>query len=162
MSNDEVQKRTEDLTVWWMDRAQDEANKVARKAAEYGNNSMIEVGHQLAKMQSRTVTDEEAAEMACYFYIVGKMGRWSDALARGERVSADTLYDVGVYVRMAQRIREAGGWPGTTLAERESAVLPVHNHGPNDGPPCKETRTISGRLIGACLVAGRDYEEDYS
>lgn len=118
------EEQVEDLHTWWMDKAGDEANRVIVKAVEYGNNSMVEVGHQLAKMQGRKVDDAEAAEMACYFYIVGKIGRWSDSLARGERVSDDTLYDVGVYVRMAQRIRDAGGWPGRTLTQR----LPLSDH----------------------------------
>lgn len=101
-----------DLTQWWMDQAQDEANKTVSKAVQYGSNSMIDVGHQMARQAGRTVSHEEAAELACYFYIVGKMGRWADAIIAGERVSDDTLFDVGVYVRMAQRIRTNGGWPG--------------------------------------------------
>lgn len=101
-----------DLEQWWMDCAENEASQVVAKAVEYGANSMVEVGHQMAKMQGRTVTDAEATEMACYFYLVGKMGRWSDALARGELVSDDTLHDIGVYVRMTQRVRSNGGWPG--------------------------------------------------
>jgi hypothetical protein len=30
---------------------------------------------------------------------------------RGDRPSDDTPYDIGVYVRMAQRVRDVGGWP---------------------------------------------------
>jgi hypothetical protein len=32
-------------------------------------------------------------------------------------VSDDSLFDIGVYVRMAQRIRHSGGWPGIDLNE---------------------------------------------
>ena len=33
------------------------------------------------------------------------------AIRRGEFVSDDTLFDIGVYVRMVQRMRETGNWP---------------------------------------------------
>ena len=112
-------KLANDLTRWWVDLAHDEAERTVPKAVEYGANSLIDVGHQMARSAGRTVTDEEAAELACYFYIVGKMGRWADALVAGERVSNDTLFDVGVYVRMAQRIRSNGGWPGKVASGKQ-------------------------------------------
>lgn len=112
-SDDEVTENgtKQVLRDWWIDLAAAEADKVIPKAVEYGSNSMIDVGHQMARAAGRMVGDEEAQELACYFYLVGKMGRWADALARHKRVSDDTLHDIGVYVRMAQRIRSVGGWP---------------------------------------------------
>ena len=44
--------------------------------------------------------------------IVGKMARWTDAIRTGRRVSDDTLFDLGIYVRMVHRVRAVGGWPG--------------------------------------------------
>lgn len=82
------------------------------KAVQYGANSMKELGYDLGGLQQRDVSAEEAQELACYFYIRGKMGRWKDAIMRGERPSDDTILDIGVYARMVQRIRDAGGWPG--------------------------------------------------
>lgn len=60
-----------------------------------------------------TVTKDEEiyAELGIWFYLVGKMARWRSAVRRGERVSDDTLHDIGVYARMAQRVRETGRWP---------------------------------------------------
>lgn len=104
-----------DLELWWMDTAHDEAAAVVDKAVEYGSNSMTELGHDIAKIAGRNVTDQQATELACYFYIKGKVGRWSDAIVAGKDVSDDTLGDIGVYVRMAQRVRSNGGWPGTPL-----------------------------------------------
>ena len=101
-----------DLERWWMDVAHDEATAVVGKAVEYGSNSMTELGRDIAKLAGRQVTDQQAIELACYFYIKGKMGRWSDAIVAGRGVSDDTLGDIGVYVRMAQRVRSNGGWPG--------------------------------------------------
>lgn len=105
----------DDLYRWWMDLAHVEAEACASKAAEYGSNSMTELGHDIAKLAGRQITDQQAIELACYYYIKGKMGRWSDAIVAGRDVSDDTLADIGVYVRMAQRVRSNGGWPGTPI-----------------------------------------------
>ena len=67
----------------------------------------------LGRTMRREVNAEEAAELGVFFYLIGKVARWQSAIERGERPSDDTLFDVGVYVRMAQRIRSHGGWPGT-------------------------------------------------
>lgn len=100
------------LSGWWMDLAEEEVRRVVPKAVEYGALDLIQIGHDLALTAGRQVTDEEAAEMGIYFYIRGKLARWTDAIARGDRPSDDTLHDLGVYVRMAQRVRHSGGWPG--------------------------------------------------
>lgn len=107
----ELDRMQKVLSDWWLERAKQEIEQVVPKAVEYGANSMIEVGRTLARLQHRTVTDEEAIELACMFYIAGKVGRWVDAVAANKRVSDDTLHDIGVYVRMAQRNRDVGGWP---------------------------------------------------
>lgn len=91
---------------------------MAPKAVEYGANSMIEVGRTMARIQGRhNISDEEATEMACMFYIAGKIGRWVDAVTAGKRPSTDTIYDIGIYAKMAQRIRDVGGWPFGTDEE---------------------------------------------
>ena len=100
------------LTEWWMDKAEEEVRRTVPKAVEYGATDLRDIGRDLAAMAGREVTDEEAAELGVYFYIRGKLSRWTDAVIRGDRVSDDTLFDLGVYVRMAQRIRDTGGWPG--------------------------------------------------
>lgn len=108
----ERDRLADDLNQWWMDVSHVEAVAVVDKAVEYGSNSMTELGHEIAKLSGRTVTDAQAIELACYFYIKGKLGRWSDAIMANKPVSDDTLGDIGVYVRMAQRVRSHGGWPG--------------------------------------------------
>ena len=109
---EEVRRLEEALTDWWIEHARDEVEAVAPKAVEYGANSMIEVGRTMARIQGRhIISDEEAIETACMFYIAGKLGRWVDAIAAGKRPSDDTIYDIGVYAKMAQRNRAVGGWP---------------------------------------------------
>lgn len=102
-----------ELHTWWMDLADSEAKQVIGKAVEYGSRDLIEIGHDLARCMKRIgLSDQQAAELGVYFYLRGKMARWTEAVADGRMVSDDTLTDIGVYVRMAQRIRSHGGWPG--------------------------------------------------
>lgn len=103
----------EELAEWWRDKAEAEIDQTVAKAIEYGSTDLIDIGRDLARIAKREVSDEEAAEMGIYFYLLGKLSRWRSAIERGDRPSDDTLLDIGVYVRMAQRVRSHGGWPGT-------------------------------------------------
>lgn len=102
---------SEELTTWWLDLARHEVAAVVPKAVAYGATDLRDIGRDLAECMGRQVDDEEAAELGVYFYLRGKVSRWTNAIIRGDRVADDTLHDTGVYVRMAQRIRSHGGWP---------------------------------------------------
>lgn len=103
------------LAGWWRAQAETEIEMVVAKAIEYGGAGasidLIDIGRDLARIAGREVGDEEATELGIYFYLRGKLSRWTAAVMEGRRVSDDTLTDLGVYVRMAQRTREVGGWP---------------------------------------------------
>lgn len=108
------------LMGWWMQKAQEEAETVVPKATEYGGASraadLTQIGRSMAELMNsefgaRYLSDAQLQELACYFYLQGKMGRWHAALMEGRRVSDDTIYDIGIYIKMVQRIRESGGWP---------------------------------------------------
>lgn len=101
-----------ELRGWWFDQAETEINATVPKAVEYSSTDLLDLGRTLAYIAGRTVDDEEAEELGVFFYLQGKMSRWAGAIKQGRRVSDDTLFDVGVYVRMAQRIRHSGSWPG--------------------------------------------------
>lgn len=107
------------LEQWWWDQATREISATVPKAEEYGSTDLVEIGRTMATNMGREVTDEEAAEIGVYFYLIGKMARWTDSIRRGTRPSDDTLFDIGVYVRMTQRIRDSGGWPGV-IAKKEN------------------------------------------
>lgn len=111
------------LESWWMAQADREIDATIPKAIEYGSTDLVAMGHDLARCAGRTVSDEEAAELGVFFYVRGKVARWVDAVVDGRRVSDDTLFDIGVYVKMAQRIRKAGSWPG----------IPNNEKGTSDG-----------------------------
>lgn len=105
-----------ELASWWAMQASDEVDMVVAKAVEYGGDGaaidLIQIGQDMAAVMGQApVTDEEATELGIYFYLRGKMSRWTAALIEGRRVSSDTILDMGVYTRMAQRNRQVGGWP---------------------------------------------------
>lgn len=117
MSLDESQLAKE-LENWWLDQARHEVEKVVPKSVEYGGVGraidLVDIGRDLLRSMNTPdeyITDEWAIEVGIYFYLRGKVGRWTAAIMRGERVSDDTLHDVSVYCRMAQRNRQVGGWP---------------------------------------------------
>jgi hypothetical protein len=105
----------EELIHWWLQKAGEDAVKTVPKAIEYGSADMIEMGRDLMDIAGRHVDDAEAAEIGTWFYVLGKVKRWQNAIKRGERVSDDTLLDIAVYAMMARRIRDVGGWPGVVL-----------------------------------------------
>lgn len=107
------------LAEWWRRTAESEIEQTVAKAVEYSGTGgglpqdMVDNGRQIAYVQRREhdLTDAQLAEIGAWAYIVGKVNRWSSALREGRMVSDDTLLDIGVYVRIVQRIRETGQWP---------------------------------------------------
>ena len=102
------------LDDWWFATAEDEIARTVPKVEEYGATDLRDTGQILARTMGREVGEEEAIELGIFFYLVGKMSRWQSAVERGDRPGGDTLFDIGVYVRMAQRARYAGTFPGPT------------------------------------------------
>lgn len=105
----------DELSAWWTQISETEIKMVVSKAVEYGGHGaaidLIQIGQDLARIAGRTINDEQAAEYGIYFYVRGKFARWTAAMEEGRPVSDDTLLDIGIYIRMAQRNREVGGWP---------------------------------------------------
>lgn len=105
-----------DLGQWWMNLAEGEFGAIAAKMREYGGQGnaidLIDIGKDLAEIADQEIASNgDAMELGIYFYLRGKFARWKAAVMEGRPVSDDTLHDIGVYVRMAQRIRAVGGWP---------------------------------------------------
>jgi hypothetical protein len=102
----------EQIADWWLGRAEQEIASVAPKAIEYGATDLAEIGRTMGLILNRTdMSHEEATEVGIYFYVLGKMARWTAAIRENRRVSDDTLLDIGIYIKMEQRNRDVGGWP---------------------------------------------------
>lgn len=113
------------LRGWWEQTAHDEVSQLVSKMAEYGGLSratdLTEIGRDLIAAGVSegetggewpgTINEAWAQELGIYFYVRGKFARWQAAIIEGRPVSDDTLLDIGIYVRMAQRVRAVGGWP---------------------------------------------------
>lgn len=97
--------------AWWVAMADEAAPTIQRKAAEYGSNSLAEMGRTVGRFQRREVDDATALEIGCAMYAKGKMERVIDAVIQGKLPSTDTWHDLGVYSAMAQFIRAHGRWP---------------------------------------------------
>lgn len=114
MSAEEVARIVEAVSDWWFDQAKTEIDVAVPKAALYGSNDLAEIGRVMASIADPNgphLTDEEATEVGIFFYAQGKLARWTAALRAGRRVDDDTLLDLGIYIKMAQRNRAVGGWP---------------------------------------------------
>lgn len=116
MAEDKTEPETERiksmLTDWWRDQAETELQACVPKAVEYGSTDLAVIGRAQGRLMGRdNLTHEEATELGIFFYLIGKLARWEDAIIHGRRVSSDTLHDVAVYIKMQQRNQAVGGWP---------------------------------------------------
>lgn len=112
LPSDAVQRARVMLETWWKDQAHAEVEAVAPKAVEYSAVDLIEYGRTLALvMDLPPLSDEEYGEIGIWGYLVGKVARWTGAIKEGRRPSDDTIHDIAVYTKMAQRNRAVGGWP---------------------------------------------------
>lgn len=98
--------------AWWVAQVDEAAPTIERKAAEYGSNSLAEMGRMFARARGvGQISDAEALEIGCMIYAKGKLERVLDAMLKGKLPSVDTWHDLGVYSAMAQYIRENKRWP---------------------------------------------------
>ena len=104
-----------DLATWWRELAEQEIGATVPKAVEYGSTDLLDIGAQLGRFIGHALTDAQAAEFGCWFYLIGKLARATSALERADWPSDDTIKDIGIYTKMIQRIRATGSWPGEEL-----------------------------------------------
>jgi hypothetical protein len=109
---------TRPLAVWWWKQANSEIDATVAKATEYsggsGGSDLAFLGRMLAWGD---ITTAQAMELGCWAYIFGKLGRVQTALMDHRFPSNDTLFDLNIYGRMIQRIREVGGWPDSATTK---------------------------------------------
>lgn len=108
-----TKRDSDDLLSWWRRVSTTDIEGSLTKIAWYGSGDLLAVGRLLADVAGRSrVTDAEAAEMGCLFYMSGKWARIAEAMKRGERPDDDSLFDLQFYTMMVRRIRDTGSWPG--------------------------------------------------
>lgn len=108
----------QELKIWWLSIAENEADSVIPKTVEYGAggaDNMVMLGQVLATSATGgawSPSKAKAIELAAAFYTLSKVTRWINALTHGQDASDDTLHDIACYLKIAQRTRKVGGWPG--------------------------------------------------
>lgn len=111
-----VEDAIHDIQVWWESQANKDAVLVSEKFKEYGTTALSDLGYQMAELMGwDRPSRQEAQELAVYYFMLGKMARWKNALLRGEGVSNDTLTDLACYAMIARKARHSGGWPNADM-----------------------------------------------
>lgn len=103
------EEKIEEITQWWLATSEKEIRLTIPKAIEYGADDLREIGRALIKSDD----DSLCAQAGIAFYALGKIHRILSAVDRGEHPSYDSWFDLGVYAKMAQRVQDMGGWPGS-------------------------------------------------
>lgn len=128
MEDDKGQKSTTDfglwderdaeLFEWWLATALSDFRDAIPKAHEYGGNveqgsaDLQLIGENLATLlDMHDAPDAVKQEMACWFYMQGKVARLVSDYQQGRTGKADTWLDATVYAMMARRIQVEGRWP---------------------------------------------------
>jgi hypothetical protein len=109
----------DELAWWWMKTSWEDFVAGAPKVDEYGAHDLEIMGAVLVllayKDKITVLTEAQAApigtELACWFYVLGKVARLvSDYMAKRSGKD-DTWHDITYYSMMARRIKEVGTWP---------------------------------------------------
>jgi hypothetical protein len=99
------------LVRWWTDHAEDEAAQTVAKMVEYGSGDLVALGQNLRRMSGRPPlgNPEQAMELGCLMYLLGKVERAIEATRQDRQVKDDTWFDIAVYAKMVLAAR-AGAW----------------------------------------------------
>lgn len=100
------------LEDWWAQTTSDELESMLPKVIEYGSHDLAVIGDVMLLMRPELRGKIHPSELGIAFYALGKMARIMGAYADGIAPSDDSWHDLAIYARMAQRVRDADGWPG--------------------------------------------------
>lgn len=100
------------LRRWWTDQAFDEADRTIAKMEKYGSMDLVHIGRAFWEIAGREepLSDVEAMELGCLFYVYGKVQRAMSAVKSHQSILDDTWFDMHIYPKMAEAAR-AGVWP---------------------------------------------------
>lgn len=115
---------TDPLTDWWNQTTKDELKSLLPKATEYGSHDLEIIGQALLLLNPKLQGKTHPAEIGIAFYALGKIARIIGAYADGHQPSDDSWHDLAIYARMAQRVRNAGDWPGPTKPTKKRSRKP--------------------------------------
>jgi hypothetical protein len=100
------------LQDWWHWTSKEEIDSMLPKVIEYGSHDLKIMGDAMLLLKPELEGKVISEELAIAFYALGKIARIMGAYADGVAPSDDSWHDLAIYARMAQRVRDAGYWPG--------------------------------------------------
>lgn len=101
-----------DIKKWWDLTSQNELDSLMPKMVEYSSHDLRIMGDVLLEFKPELRGQVHPEEIAIAFYALGKIARIMGAYTDGAVPSDDSWHDLSIYARMAQRVRDAGSWPG--------------------------------------------------
>jgi hypothetical protein len=110
-------ERESNLLSWWIATAVADFDRTVPKALEYGGSSegsadLQLIGENLATLLGmHEATDAVKQELACWFYMQGKVARLVSDYQQHRPGKPDSWFDAQIYAVMARRIQETGNWP---------------------------------------------------
>lgn len=108
---DDIGQRAVEMERWLSDLHERTADETVRKAIEYGSSDLELMGNAMLMLVPEPRRDRVLGlEMACGFYLLGKIARMFGAFEKGDKPSGDTIFDAMVYAQMMLKIRETGKW----------------------------------------------------
>jgi hypothetical protein len=114
-----VEDNTE-LFKWWVATSMGDWQASVPKTDEYGAHDLEIMGYVLAifcGMEATLMRSQSQPglpvqmELACWFYLLGKVARLVSDYLSHRPGKPDTWHDITVYSMMARRIQETGQWP---------------------------------------------------
>ena len=108
---------TDYLETWWEDTTDAELTSLLPKVIEYGSHDLKIIGDIMLLLKPELQGKINPEEMGIAFYALGKIARIMGGYADGIAPSDDSWHDLAIYARMAQRVRDAEGWPGPVGAQ---------------------------------------------
>lgn len=113
----QIPPEARELLKWWIFTATRDAERTIPKMFEYGGGAEGSADLQLMGENLATLLDMHDApdavkqEMACWFYLQGKIARLVSDYKAHRAGKGDTWFDAEIYAKMARRIQEHGQWP---------------------------------------------------
>lgn len=99
----------EGLGKWWAEKSDTLAGAAVPKMIEYGSDDLTQIGSELLDIAGvHEYSKRQAYEAGVFFYVRGKVSRWSYSVKQQAFVSDDTLHDIITYCMMVLDRRENG------------------------------------------------------
>jgi hypothetical protein len=103
-------QRANVIRTWLEGHDHETTEAIIPKAVAYGSADLEIMGEAMLTLMPQLRGKVAGAELGIAFYALGKVARLFGAYAQGAEPHIDSWYDMEVYAKMAQKVRETGEW----------------------------------------------------